>query len=296
MSILKSLIDAEAKELLRAAAREAERDAGTIVAINESVANIIGVYLNPYTQMPEPDETADAGSARIAEYPEEVRHGPAKLVRVRSGNLKAPFTPVGWFRMKRLSEGLPITESHARAMAGFSRYIDTDEKIRELGASGLANLIAFGGVPGVKWARSLLETQYGEPMKLKKYEARWKAFAERHAKYDRSELPQLSLADTVLAVFRLSEKSSVTKGQRMVKNLKPAQRNIDEARVIRAMTDPSQTWRDRIFVVSEDGYIVDGHCDWALGLELDPDFRVTVFSVGLPLPELVRRLKLMKLH
>ena len=113
---------------------------------------------------------------------------------------------------------------------------------------------------------------------------------------NRADMPQINESDLDSLLIHFSGNSKdagVTKSTMKLSKLKPSQDDINVDKVIDGLTNDN--WKERNYVVSKDNYIVDGHHSWASGLEINPDEEVTVYKVNLPIKELIRRTKLLKI-
>ena len=59
--------------------------------------------------------------------------------------------------------------------------------------------------------------------------------------------------------------------------------------------DKKQGWKSRKYIISLDGYLLDGHHSWAAGLEKDEEASVDVYRVNLPIAKLITRTNKMKI-
>lgn len=111
----------------------------------------------------------------------------------------------------------------------------------------------------------------------------------------RSTMPQID--EEVLDEYLIhhAEKGLVKKVTRKLTDLIPTQNEINEDKILEKIQDFSTNFKERKYIISNDNYILDGHHDWAHGLEEDPDCEVTCYRINLPIGELLRRSNLMKI-
>lgn len=111
----------------------------------------------------------------------------------------------------------------------------------------------------------------------------------------RESMPQISSDDIDSWLMHFSKKAKVKKESKKLKDLKPSQCDFNDEKIISMLDsvdfDPSK----RTYLVSKDGYIIDGHHSWACGLEIDNDCEVTCYVVNIKAKELLRRTNIMKI-
>lgn len=110
----------------------------------------------------------------------------------------------------------------------------------------------------------------------------------------RDSMPQIDYQDIDSYLIHFANKAKVHKHTTPLNKLKPAQKDIDLSKLADKMIRNSDEWKSRKYICSKDNYIIDGHHDYAHGLEQDPEFEVTVYKVNLPVKELLRRSSLLK--
>jgi len=137
----------------------------------------------------------------------------------------------------------------------------------------------------IKKAKKITEIEEGKDLAYKKY-------MSTSLGRKRSTMPQLSKDNFQSFVDHFDDKTTVTKIEMRLKDLKPAQNELDDDKVLDFYQNGV---RKDIFIASKDSYIMDGHHNWAAGLEEDEDQLVSVELIGLPINELLRRANIMKL-
>lgn len=111
----------------------------------------------------------------------------------------------------------------------------------------------------------------------------------------RNTMPQIDLEDftDILLHFRRNN-VSVKRKCVPIKTLKPSQTELNHDKIQDKINGNSDQWKTRWYMCGRDHHIVDGHHDYAYGLQTDPDHEVTVFRINLPTKKLIRRLNSMK--
>lgn len=120
-------------------------------------------------------------------------------------------------------------------------------------------------------------------------------YAKENLGRKRDTMPQIEDFEEVLMHFSnsVNKGKGVKKVKRKISSLKPAQNEINLEK-IQNMNVDGYDWKSRKFPISKDGYILDGHHAYALGLQLEPDCEVDCYRINLPATEALRRLNLMK--
>lgn len=100
-------------------------------------------------------------------------------------------------------------------------------------------------------------------------------------------MPQIETGKLAKA-FSIIKKSGVpiTTGTANVDTLKPSQKDIDMGKVnkIKQGFDDRSSVKDiKPFIVSKDGYIVDGHHRWMAVRSAYPNAKVPTIIIGLPI-------------
>lgn len=112
----------------------------------------------------------------------------------------------------------------------------------------------------------------------------------------RDSMPQIDEddLDSFILHFANSE-NKVSKVKMRLFELKPSQNEINIDKVKEKIEEFSENYCSRKYVISKDNYIVDGHHDWAHGLQIDPFCEVDCYKINLPIIELLRRANLLKM-
>jgi len=103
----------------------------------------------------------------------------------------------------------------------------------------------------------------------------------------RAEMPQIRSYDVKEFVDSLKEKGiDVDKKKIRAGKLKPTQLELNPEKVAALKGKPSAA--DKRIIVSNDGFIMDGHHRWAGVLADDPDNKIRAYKVDLPMKELLK--------
>lgn len=114
--------------------------------------------------------------------------------------------------------------------------------------------------------------------------------------YTRDQMPQIDLEvlPHFMGYFLAKYGTDAVSPTRFkISELKPAQKEISEEKV-REKVD-SGKWADREYLVSKDGHLLDGHHDWAAGLETNPDQEVSALLFSLPAADLIEEANTLKI-
>ena len=111
----------------------------------------------------------------------------------------------------------------------------------------------------------------------------------------RESLPQIEKEDItdILMHFRKNG-VSVKKKVAPIGKLKPSQKELNQEKIESKLESESNQWKGRTYICGRDNHIVDGHHDYAQGLEVDPEQEVRIYKVNLPTKKLIARLNGMK--
>jgi hypothetical protein len=113
-----------------------------------------------------------------------------------------------------------------------------------------------------------------------------------HLGIPRSEMPQIDARRVPVFVAMLRDRGVVVRSGRLpVGDLRATQREISSKKV-EGMVSSARSGDDAFLtkvpvIVSSDHYIMDGHHRWAACVVLDPDMRMPVRRVGMPIKELL---------
>ncbi len=130
----------------------------------------------------------------------------------------------------------------------------------------------------------------------KAHEMKYKTYLPGSLGRTRDSMPQIkdSEIDSFLLHFAGKSKTTkVTKLKMKLKDLKPTQKEFNEDKIIQGLGNSN--WKKRIYIISKDNYLLDGHHSWGSGLEMNEDQEVSVYKVNLPIKELLRRSNLLKI-
>lgn len=131
--------------------------------------------------------------------------------------------------------------------------------------------------PVLMYAKELQEKSYQFESKLKD-----------NAGYKRNEMPQIDMEfEPIVINYFLAKygKRFIKTGSIKLADLKPAQSEIDKTKVQEKIL--SGKWGARNYLISSDNYLVDGHHDWAAGLEVNQDATIKFTQIKLPVRQLI---------
>ena len=114
--------------------------------------------------------------------------------------------------------------------------------------------------------------------------------------YKRKDMPQIpkEMQDAFEGYFKAKYGAdSIEKGTMPVGMLKPTQCEMDPAKV--QQKSQSADWKNRDYIIAQDNHLLDGHHDWAAGLEADPNAKVKYTKVKMPIDSLISEANKMKI-
>lgn len=103
----------------------------------------------------------------------------------------------------------------------------------------------------------------------------------------REEMPQFDPETLADVLVHFASKVKVVKVKRKLSSLKPTQDEINEDKILERIKSKYDGWKDREYIISLDGHILDGHHDWAHGLDIDPETEVDCWRISLPIKMLL---------
>jgi hypothetical protein len=104
--------------------------------------------------------------------------------------------------------------------------------------------------------------------------------------FERHQLPQISKDVVDDIIIELNEQVGVSLIELKISNIKPTQNQLDDDKV-RSMIENLPETPKRIFIVSQDFFLLDGHHEWAARLEIDPSTLVKCYCVNMPMSDLI---------
>lgn len=117
----------------------------------------------------------------------------------------------------------------------------------------------------------------------------YKKYMDKSIGKTRDEMPQIDPNDIDSFLIHYSSKGvAIKKLDKVLSKLKPTQSDINDDKILKKIKNKSD-WKDRKYIISLDGYLLDGHHDWATGLEFDPEYEVTCYRINLPIKKLITR-------
>lgn len=121
-------------------------------------------------------------------------------------------------------------------------------------------------------------------------------YIDKELDIKREDMPQIDVEFIPDVIFHFIGKGiKINMRQRMLKKIKPTQSEFNEEKILKKIQKGDKQYLRRRYLLSNDGYLADGHHDWATGLEDDESVKVTTIFVDLPIKELIKRLKKLKL-
>lgn len=120
-------------------------------------------------------------------------------------------------------------------------------------------------------------------------------YMEDNLGISRDQMPQITTDNLDDFLIHYASKASVRKTTKKLCDIKPTQSEINEDKVIDRIKQDSDSWEKRKYIISLDGYLLDGHHDWAYGLQKDPNKEVEVYRVSIPIKKLISRTNKMKI-
>ena len=109
----------------------------------------------------------------------------------------------------------------------------------------------------------------------------------------RDKMPQVHESNLPDFLIHFGDKVPVKRMKRQLSKIKPTQGEINEEKVL-SMSEKNK-WKKATYIVSMDGYLLDGHHKWAAGLENDEEHMADVIRVGLPMKKLIFRTNKLKI-
>ena len=113
--------------------------------------------------------------------------------------------------------------------------------------------------------------------------------------YPRENLPQIDVKDFDSLLLHFKDFCNVKKIEYPLYKLKPAQKELNPEKILNKLKTNSKQWIDRIYICSKNYTLVDGHHDFAHGLEINPNQMVNIYKIDLPYNNLIKRIKQMKI-
>lgn len=105
----------------------------------------------------------------------------------------------------------------------------------------------------------------------------------------RENMPQIDPDNILDFLLHFSRKSiPIKKVSYPLNKLRPAQKDVNVDKVRSKLMANDSNWRDRIYLISQDKFIVDGHHDFATGLEQEENYPVTCYKIDLPVGKLLK--------
>ncbi len=114
--------------------------------------------------------------------------------------------------------------------------------------------------------------------------------------YKRSEMPQIPFEffDDFIAYFKAKYGAKVVStGEMPLGKMLPTQGEFNASKVQDKIA--SGDWANRNYIISKEKNLLDGHHDWAAGLEADPKTPVAFTKINLPIADLIAEANALKI-
>jgi hypothetical protein len=114
--------------------------------------------------------------------------------------------------------------------------------------------------------------------------------------YLRKEMPQIDPQYEKHFFDYLTAKHGegiITTGEAPIKTFKPAQKELNWLKVYEKIG--GNGWRERTYILSKDGYLIDGHHDWAAGVSKIKDTPVKFIKINIPARKLIEEANSLKI-
>ena len=123
----------------------------------------------------------------------------------------------------------------------------------------------------------------------------FKYYTKRNLGYKREELPQIPAEEIDTLILHFGSYCKVKKIRKPISAINPSQGYLNHNKLTAKLAKRSTQWIDRAYVCGQKMQLVDGHHDFANGMEVNPNQEVTIYLIDLPFKELIRRIKIMKI-
>lgn len=198
---------------------------------------------------------------------------------------------------------------------GFSNFIRSEELSKEnweqliKGKRDVANLTKVkiadkNGHSVYRWVKKGEEPKgakkvNGKPKKEKETttepEYNYKKYTKDNLEIPRERMPQIHGADTEAYLEHFEKKGiKVVRTKMKVNRIKIAQAEINEDKLLTRLKNKAP-WKDKIFLISADKYLIDGNHTWAQAVEEDEKANVNVAKIFLPIKKLIANSNKMKI-
>ncbi len=123
----------------------------------------------------------------------------------------------------------------------------------------------------------------------------FKYYTKRNLGYKREELPQIPQEEIDTLILHFGSYCRVKKVKKAISSINPSQGYLNHNKLSDKLARRSTQWSSRAYICGQKMQLVDGHHDFAHGMEMNPEQEVTVYLIDLPFKELIRRIKIMKI-
>lgn len=113
---------------------------------------------------------------------------------------------------------------------------------------------------------------------------------------NRANMPQIDHGDIPYVIAHFLDKGVlISLQQKPLSSIKMVQDNIDGAKLQSKIKEKEHTYKTRLFILSSDGFLMDGNHDFAYAVEMKKsDFNINTMVISLPCKELLKILNLLK--
>lgn len=130
---------------------------------------------------------------------------------------------------------------------------------------------------------------------IEKADLKYTKYVKNGLGKERKNMPQID-ADNIKKVIKHFEDKDVDVAEKSIEisKIKPSQKDFDDNKIIGMMKKGSDKINVK-YLLSKDGYLVDGHHRWASALEEDDKQNVSITQIDLPIKSLLKRISSLKL-
>jgi len=171
----------------------------------------------------------------------------------------------------------------------FSKYLDDVKDIKnKIDKAKKEQNTLFKGNTAIYLNRIRKEEE------LSRYENyKYKDFTDSGLNRARESMPQIDSEHLDSFLMHFANKAKVTKDKMKFNEMKPSQKDFNNQKVLDMYKKGS--YKSHKYIVSKDGFMMDGHHNWAAGLEDDPNKEVDVYKINLPIKDLLRRANMLNI-
>lgn len=123
----------------------------------------------------------------------------------------------------------------------------------------------------------------------------FKYYTKQNLGYKREDLPQIPQEEIDSLIIHFGSSVKVKKIKKPISYINPSQGYLNHDKLSSKISSKCDRWLKRVYICGQKYQLIDGHHDFAHGLEINPDQEVTIYLIDLPFKELIRRIKIMKI-